>query len=246
VGAPPGGPPPTVRTTGPFHRHPPHGGAGHAAAGAASGTAGAATGAAAGGLSAVLGLLGAIIKWGLIGLMGLSGVAVGAAIVGGVLIFTGSPSPCSDREIVPSSAASQQLRADWKRFEQEATAGRAQITFSEVGVTSRGVEYIDEKNIPLEDLQVHFCPDGLGEATGTIKTPGPDVKVLMRGTLDLSGAKPRIDVRTIKAGNFPGFGTTWILDNVIKKSNADILDIKVPLTKLEISDGSATVTTGAP
>ena len=113
MGAPPGGAPPTVRTTGPFHRHPPHGGAGHAAAGAASGAAGAATGAAAGGLSAVLGLLGAIIKWGLIGLMGLSGVVVGAAIVGGVLIFTGSPSPCSVREIVPSTAASQQLRADW-------------------------------------------------------------------------------------------------------------------------------------
>ena len=93
---------------------------------------------------------------------------------------------------------------------------------------------------------MRFCPDGLGEATGTIKTPGPDIKVLLRGSLDLSGEKPRIDVQTIKAGNFPGFGTTWILDNVIKKSNADILDIKVPLTKLEISDGSATLTGGRP
>jgi hypothetical protein len=173
-------------------------------------------------------------------------LGVGAAIVGGVLIFTGSPSPCSDRDIVPSTAASQQLRAEWDAFEDQAAAGGAQITFTEVGVTSRGVEYIDEKDIPLEDLQVHFCPDGLGEATGTIKTPGPDIKVLLRGTLDLSGAKPRIDVQTIKAGNFPGFGTTWILDNVIKKSNADILDIKVPLTRLEISDGSATLTGGAP
>ena len=191
-------------------------------------------------------VLGAIIKVIFISLIGLVGLGLGAAIVGGVLIFTGSPSPCSDRVVEVSSAASQQLRADWAAFEDQAASGSAQITFTETGVTSRGVEYIDEKDIPLEDLQVRFCPDGLGEATGTIKTPGPDIKVLLRGTLDLSGDKPRIDVQTIKAGNFPGLGTTWILDNVIKKSDADILDIKVPLTKLEISDGSATLTGGRP
>jgi len=191
-------------------------------------------------------VLGAIIKVIFISLIGLVGLGLGAAIVGGVLIFTGSPSPCSDRVVEVSSAASQQLRADWAAFEDQAASGSAQITFTETGVTSRGVEYIDEKDIPLKDLQVRFCPDGLGEATGTIKTPGPDIKVLLRGTLDLSGDKPRIDVQTIKAGNFPGLGTTWILDNVIKKSDADILDIKVPLTKLEISDGSATLTGGRP
>jgi hypothetical protein len=191
-------------------------------------------------------VIGAIIKVILISLIGLVGLGLGAAIVGGVLIFTGSPSPCSDRVVEVSSAASQQLRAEWDAFEDQVAGGSAQITFTETGVTSRGVECIDEKDIPLEDLQVRFCPDGLGEATGTIKTPGPDIKVLLRGTLDLSGEKPRIDVQTIKAGNFPGFGTTWILDNVIKKSDADILDIKVPLTKLEISDGSATLTGGRP
>jgi len=106
------------------------------------------------------------------------------------------------------------------------------------------VEYIEEKDIPLEDLRVHFCEDGLGEALGTINTPGPDIKVLLRGTLDLSGPKPKIDVQTIKAGNFPGFGTTWIINNIIKRGDADILDLEPNLISLEITDGSATLTGG--
>ena len=135
----------------------------------------------------------------------------------------------------------------WGAFESQAASGNATIAFDETGVTSRGVEYIDEKNLPLEDLQVHFCPDGLGEASGTIKAPGPDIHVLLRGTLDLSGAKPRIDVREIKAGNLPGLfgGTDWIITNIVKKSNADILDVKPHLASIQIGDGSATLT-GAP
>jgi len=183
---------------------------------------------------------------GLIGIIAIIGVGLGASLVGGALIFTGNPSPCVDRDIEPSTAASQALREHWDAFEAEATAGNATIVFDEVGVTSRGVEYIDEKDLPLEDLQVHFCPDGLGEATGTISSPGPDIHVLMRGTLDLSGSKPRIDVREIKAGNLPGLfgGTEWIVNNIVKKSDADILDVEPHLTALTIEDGSATLTGG--
>jgi hypothetical protein len=197
-------------------------------------------------VSIIIGVAGGIIKITLISLIGFVGVGLGTIIVGGALVFTGSPSPCVDREITASLVASQQLRSGWEAFEQEAAGGRATITFDETGVTSRGVEYIEEKDIPLEDLQVHFCPDGLGEARGTIKTPGPDVTVLLRGTLDLSGSKPRIDVTEIKAGNMPGlFGSTeWIVNNIIKKGNADILNLEPKLIKLEIGDGSATLTGG--
>ena len=193
-----------------------------------------------------MGILGTIIKLGLIGIITIIGVGLGASLVGGALIFTGNPSPCVNRAIQPSTAASQTLRDQWDAFEADAAGGKATITFDEVGVTSRGVEYIDEKDLPLEDLQVHFCPDGLGEATGTINSPGPDIHVLMRGTLDLSGSKPRIDVREIKAGNLPGLfgGTEWIINNIVKKSNADILDVKPHLTSLTIEDGSATLTGG--
>jgi hypothetical protein len=192
------------------------------------------------------GLFLAAIKWGLIGLIGLVGLALGAGIVGAILIFTGSPDPCTDREFEPSSAASQQLRAEWDQFSERAASGRAEITLTEVGVTSRAVEYIDEKDIPLDDVRVHFCADGLGEAVGTIKTPGPDMRILLRGTLDLSGDKPKIDVETIKAGNFPGFATTWVINNIIKKNDADILDMDEHIISLEIRDESATLTGGPP
>ena len=197
-------------------------------------------------MAGIGGLIAAVIKWSFIGFIGVIGLALGAGIVGAILIFTGSPSPCTDRQLEPSSAASQQLRAEWKQFSERAAQGRAQITLTEVGVTSRAVEYIDEKNVPLDNVQVHFCKDGLGEAPGTIKTPGPDIHVLLRGTLDLSGDKPRVDVRTIKAGNFPGFGTTWIINNIIKRGNAEILDMDEHLVSLEIQDGSATLAAGPP
>ncbi len=187
-----------------------------------------------------------IIKWGVIGLVGLIGLAVGASIIGAILIFTGGPSPCTDREFEPSSAESARLEAAWDQFTEQAAAGRAQITLDEVGVTSRAVEYIDDKDIPLDDVRVYFCDDGLGEAIGTIKTPGPDISVLLRGTLDLTGEKPKIDVQSIKAGNFPGFGTTWIITNIIKRGDADILDLEPHLISLEIGDGSATLVGGPP
>jgi hypothetical protein len=197
-------------------------------------------------VAGIEGILTSAIKWVLIGLIGLTGIALGAGIVGAILIFTGSPSPCTDREFEPSSAASQQLRAEWDQFSAAAAQGRAEIVLTELGVTSRAVEYIDEKDIPLKDVRVHFCSDGLGEALGTIKTPGPDIRVLLRGTLDLSGDKPKIDIDTIKAGNFPGFGTTWIINNIIKKGDADILDMDEHLISLQIRDGSATLTGGPP
>jgi hypothetical protein len=193
-------------------------------------------------------ILGTIIKFGVIGIIAIVGVGLGASLVGAALIFTGNPSPCVDRAIEPSTAASQALRDQWDAFEAQVAAGNATIVFDEVGVTSRGVEYIQEKDLPLKDLQVHFCPDGLGEASGTINTPGPDIHVIMRGTLDLSGEKPRIDVKEIKAGNLPNLfgGTDWIINNVVKKSNADILDVKPHLLSLDIEDGSATLAGGPP
>lgn len=191
-----------------------------------------------------MGILGMIIKLGLIGLI----VIIGVGLVGGALAFTGKPSPCLNRTVVPSTAASQALREQWDAFESQAASGNATIAFDETGVTSRGVEYINEKDLPLKDLQVHFCPDGLGEARGTIKVEGLDIHVLLRGTLDLSGPKPRIDVREIKAGNLPGLfgGTDWIINNIVNKSNADILDVKPHLISLDIKDGSATLTGGPP
>jgi hypothetical protein len=59
-------------------------------------------------------------------------------------------------------------------------------------------------DVPMNDLQVYLCPEGYGEAVGTINALGRDIHVLIRGTLDLSGDQTRIDVQKIEAGNLPG------------------------------------------
>ena len=46
-------------------------------------------------------------------------------IVGGVLVMTGNPQPCADREIPISPAAAQSLKDKWDAFAAQAAAGQA-------------------------------------------------------------------------------------------------------------------------
>jgi hypothetical protein len=75
------------------------------------------------------------------------------------------------------------------------------------------------------DLDVAAIDNDPHQASRAIKGLGPDIHALLRGTLDLSGPKPRIDVREIKAGNLPGpFGDAdRIISNFVNKSIAAIL-----------------------
>jgi len=175
----------------------------------------------------------------IMGVMG--GAGIGLVIVGGVMIMTGTPKPCAEREIPISPAASQSMKDKWDAFAAQAAAGTANVTFTEPEVTSRGVEYLKEKDVPLNDLQVYLCPDGYGEATGTINALGRDINVLIRGTLDLSGDETRIDVQKIEAGNLPsGVGTT-IVNQVLDRSGVKTLDVDVNITGISFTDGEATL-----
>ena len=179
----------------------------------------------------------------IIGVLG--GAGVGLVIVGGVLVMTGNPQPCADREIPISPAAAQSLKDKWDAFAAQAASGQASVTFNESEVTSRGVEYLDEKDVPMNDLQVYLCPDGYGEAVGTINALGRDIHVLIRGTLDLSGAQPRIDVQKIEAGNLPGTVGTRIVNGILDRSDVKTLDVDVNITGISYADGEATLE-GAP
>ena len=209
---------------------------GPAAAGAG---AGAAAGAAATGIA-----IGSIIRGILVAIAVLLGALLGAAIIGAILVFTGKPTPCADRTIPTSAAASTEMRARWDAFTDQASAGPASITYNEEEITSRGVDYIDEKDLPVENLQVYLCPNGLGEGTGTITTPGRKINVLVRGTLDLSGPKPVIHVRDIEAGNLPSAVGTRVV-NAALGSGWKTLNMKAHLTGIQISDGEVALD-GAP
>ncbi len=170
---------------------------------------------------------------------------LGAVIVAAALIFTGSPSACVDRVVPTSAAASQELKTAWKQFGAQAATGPATIAVSETQATSRGVEYVDDKSAPVDELQVYFCAAGYGEASGKLSVLGIKSKVVVRGTLDLSGAKPQIQIDSVRAGNLPSFVAKPAVDLILNTGNLRTLDLDEHLTSIQFSDGNATVH-GAP
>jgi hypothetical protein len=170
--------------------------------------------------------------------------ALGALIVMVALVFTGSPSACVDRAVPVSPAASQQLRAAWRNFGQQTAREPASITITETQATSRGVDYIEEKDAPVEELQVYFCPGGYAEASGKISILGAKTKVVVRGTLDLSGSQPEIQIDSVRAGNLPSVIAKPAVDVVLNTGNLRTLDLKEHLTSIQFTDGAATVQGG--
>ncbi len=173
-----------------------------------------------------------------------AGVVVAVAGVSAVLVFTGSPSACVDREVSVSSQARANLQNKWDEFKLRSASAPASVTFTESEITSRGVEYLDEKGIDIENLQVYFCEDGFAEATATFVGGGPNIDILIRGTLDLSGDLPLIDIDEIKGGNLPGFLPLAGLVNFIDDEDK-ALNISVNLTAITFRDGEVTLN-GAP
>jgi len=171
-------------------------------------------------------------------ILGALGTVIGLIFVGGILIFTGSPQPCAARDIPYSSAASQELRAQYKALALRGGTGN----FSEAQATSRGVDYVNEKDAPVEDLQVYFCPQGYAEASGKVKILGLKSKVVVRGTLDLSGPQPEIVIQSVRAGNLPSAAAKPVVNAVLNAGNLKTLDIDERISNLAITDGQAAVT----
>jgi hypothetical protein len=204
-----------------------------AAAGSSSAVPG---GAAAGAGAATHGGIG-IIKVIVIAVAATGGVALGGAIVGGILIFTGDPQACSNREIDISRAVSNDVDAAWNAFVVEASQeGSASITLTEDEVTSRGFFYLEDEGVPFDDLQLYFCDDGAAEAKGRLSLPGPDANVVVRGSLDISGDKPRIEIEEVRAGNLPG-GIATPAVNAIIDSGVLELDLDIELTDVDFREG---------
>jgi hypothetical protein len=189
---------------------------------------------------------GGIIQTVIVILIGLIGLFGGAVVVGGILIFTGSPTPCGNGPIAVSSEASQQMRTAWKEFALRAARAPANAAFNESQITSRGVDYVKEKNAPIEDLQIHFCAQGYAEAYGKVKVLALNSKVVVRGTVDVSGPKPVVTILSVKAGNLPSSVAKPIVDRVIDAANIRTLDIDEHVTNVVFSAeggvGKVTVT----
>jgi len=175
----------------------------------------------------------------------ITGVVVLVVVLTALAAFAGSPGECEseDREVQISSALSQQFQAKLDQFNEQLDAGQADsFTFDESEATSRGREFLEEKNAPIEDLKVCFNGERVSASGKLSAVLGLDVKVKVTGALDLNGEHPRLGDLDIDVGRVPGFvtgGLEGIIEDVIN-DQLDHIDVEHQL-KITFGEGTATL-----
>ena len=172
------------------------------------------------------------------------GVVTLVVILAVLAAFVGSPGECDsgDREVVVSSALAQSLQDKLDTFDEQLDAGQAaSFTFDESEATSRGIEFLDENNAPIDDLKVCFNSDGPSASGKVSAVAGLDLDVKASGNVDLSGEHPRVDDLSIDVGSVPGF-VTGGLEGLIKDVINDQLDHIDVEHRLTITFGEGTAT----
>jgi hypothetical protein len=179
--------------------------------------------------------------------------AVGV-IVGGVVLvvvltaaaaFVGSPGECDsgDREVQISSALAQGLQDKLDTFDEQLDAGQAaSFTFDESEATSRGQQFLEDENAPIDGLKVCFSPEGPSASGKVSAVAGLDLDVKVSGKVDLSGEHPRVEDLDIDVGKVPGF-VTGGLEGLIKdviNDQLDHIDVEHQLT-ITFGEGTATL-----
>ena len=166
--------------------------------------------------------------------------AIVVVVVGGLLIATGSPDTCSDREVPVSPAIAAELDERWDVFSAEAAAAAASIDITESEATSRARQYIEDKDMPLEDLRVYFCDDGKAQLAGKVESVGIDF--VATGHLEI-GAQIVVVLDSIDVGNLPGFVTDGFFDLLLDDDDR-MLELDEHLLGSEITDGLIKITGG--
>ena len=174
----------------------------------------------------------------------ITGVVVLVVVLTALAAFVGSPGECDsgDREVEVSSTLAQQLQDKLDDFDEQLDAGQAaSFTFDESEATSRGREFLEEKNAPIEDLKVCFNGERVSASGKLDAVLGLDVKAKVSGALNLSGEHPRLDDLDIDVGGVPGF-MTGRMEGIIEDVVNDQLDHIDVEHQLEITFGEGTAT----
>ena len=110
-------------------------------------------------------------------------------------------------------------------------------------VTSWGIEYVNREGLPLENLQIFICGQVYADATATFVGGGPALDLLARGTLDISGDAPKVNIQSVQVGNLPDF---LPLGEVVifMDEEAKTLHQGVNLTSVTFSDRNVTLQGG--
>ena len=173
------------------------------------------------------------------------GVSVIAAVVIALLALMGSVGACGGdtRLVEVSPSLATQFQDKWDAFNDSLEAGQpATVVFNESEVTSRGTTFLEEKDAPISGLKVCLNP-GEGEATAKIDVPFfGDVDVMVRGTVDLSGSTPKVDIRDIQVGGVPDFIADRIKGQIRSVINDQLDDLDIEHRyDLQIGAGQASI-----
>lgn len=170
-------------------------------------------------------------------------VALAGAGLGTVLALSGSPEPCVDRGVDPAPSNDQALSENWQQLLFSLASGEdTQITVSEDEASTVGANYIEQRNIPVEDFRLYFCPDGRPQAAGKVEFLGIQSNVVAKGDLDLSGAQPRLQIDSVKAGRLPGFVSKPLAELVLDEQDVTNVPLPQQVSDVDYQDGQAIVT----
>ncbi len=139
-----------------------------------------------------------------------------AGVVLTILFFLPGPSTAlecgeADRVIASSRPFADQFQLKWDSFNRSLDAGiAATATFDESEVTSRANRFMQEKpDPPFQDIVICMSsgdPTGEFEAIARSDIPAlPDRIIRVRGSIDLQGEVPLVDIREIDIGKIFGF-----------------------------------------
>jgi hypothetical protein len=168
-----------------------------------------------------------------------------------VLMLTGKPGICDnpplrvgrDLDPAPSSDLAAQLDARWDQFSADIKSQQAVFQATESEVTSRARQYVDDEDVPVEDVFVYYCGDGKGQLAGRVDVAGLGANFVATGTLVLGGEKPVVEIDSVDVGNMPGFVADAVLE-LLLDADARRLELDENLLDFSIADGLAELTGG--
>lgn len=173
------------------------------------------------------------------------GIGGTAAVASTAIAVTAQPEACVARAAdTRTLAATDDLRTRWQGFiASAATTGQATLVVTEQQATATAVEWAQRRALPVEDVQITFCPDGRIEAAATMTGLGAPLHGRLRGTLDTSGGTARVQVESLRVGALPEALATSLANSAVQSAQLD----RMPLDGLRsatVGDGTLTLVGG--
>jgi hypothetical protein len=186
-----------------------------------------------------------LIKLAVLAFSSLFFLAVAATALAGFLVLTGAPKPCIDRAVSPARQPDPSLQANWDGVLASTSSGEAvPLSVTEEQATTLAQGHLEARDVPVEDLQVVFCPDGTTEAYGKVSILGLSSDVLVKGTLDTQRQPARVELDSVKIGNLPGWVAKTFLDVISEGEGARTLPTNLNVLSMDVKDGEAIVVLG--